>query len=201
MKVHRLLGDRIGRDILMLSVSIDPEHDTPEALNRYWERYGSKPGWIYLTGDYDEIDELRRSMGVYDLDPVIDADRTQHAGLITFGNDRTNRWSALPALMDVPGIAETILRITRDNNRNRVTGLSQLVPELHSGRGIIRDVNKAQGQVVIDHDEIPGLMMAMKMDFDIPPTLLGSLSPGQQVDFSVKQSEGRFQIVQIDISD
>ena len=79
------------------------------------ERYGgAKPGWLYLTGDYDDVESLRYSLGVYDLDPVIDADKESHAGIITFGNDRTNRWAALPALMNTRGIARTISRITRN---------------------------------------------------------------------------------------
>jgi protein SCO1/2 len=115
VKVHRLLGPRVGRDILMLSISLEGKRDTPAALRQYMEHYGgAKPGWLYLTGDYDEVDSLRYSLGVYDLDPVIDADKESHAGIITFGNDRTNRWAALPALMNTRGIARTISRITRD---------------------------------------------------------------------------------------
>jgi len=114
LKVHDAFGDRMGRDIFILSLSIDPEVDTPARLKRYWEVFGSKPGWLYLTGDYDEIDRLRHELGVYDLDPIIDADKTQHSGIVTFGNDRTNRWAALPALMHAEQMAATIARITWD---------------------------------------------------------------------------------------
>ncbi|MFQ5932452.1 MAG: SCO family protein [Nitrospiraceae bacterium] len=120
MKVHKLLGTRVGHDILMLSISLDSRRDTPKMLRRYAERYGGlKPGWLYLTGDYDEIDVLRRKLGVYDLDPIIDADKASHAGIVTFGNDRTNRWAALPALMDSREMARTILWITRGKSRTR----------------------------------------------------------------------------------
>ncbi|NRA02032.1 MAG: SCO family protein [Myxococcales bacterium] len=113
-RVHALFGERMGRDVLLISISIDSEVDDPEALRGYIERNGGeKRGWVYLTGDYDEIDGLRRSLGVYDLDPVIDADKTQHSGLITFGNDRTDLWGALPALMDSGEIVESVVRITR----------------------------------------------------------------------------------------
>ena len=116
--VHKRLGGRVGRDIFMLSISLEGKRDTPELLRRYIKRYGaSKPGWLYLTGDYDDVETLRYSLGVYDLDPVIDADKQSHDGIITFGNDRTNRWSALPALQDSRGIARTVLRITRDSRR------------------------------------------------------------------------------------
>lgn len=115
VRLHRLLGRRLGQDLLMLSISLEGRRDTPAALTQYMNRYGgAKPGWLYLTGDYDEVDDIRRSLGVYDLDPVIDADRDSHAGIITFGNDSSNRWAALPALMDTRGIARTISRFTRN---------------------------------------------------------------------------------------
>ena len=118
VEVYDYLAGRMGRDMLMLSISIDPEVDTPDALMRYTVIFdGPKPGWLFLTGDYAEIDRLRRSLGVYDLDPVVDADKTQHSGILTFGNDRTNQWAALPAMMDSKGLARTILRITRDPKR------------------------------------------------------------------------------------
>lgn len=119
-KVHKLLGNRVEHDILMLSISLDGKHDTPKMLGRYAERYGGlKRGWLYLTGDYDEVGVLRRRLGVYDLDPIIDADKASHAGIVTFGNDRTNRWAALPALMDSREMVRTILWITRTTTPER----------------------------------------------------------------------------------
>ncbi len=78
VKVHALLGDRMGEDILMLSISLDPETDTPEQLKHYAGLFGDKKGWLYLTGDYEEIDLLRHRLGVYDPHPIIDAAQTQH---------------------------------------------------------------------------------------------------------------------------
>ena len=82
-KLNDSFGPWIGKDITMLSITLDPEVDDPARLKHYWELLGSKPGWLFLTGDYDDIDRLRHELGVYDLDPVIDADRTQHAGIVT----------------------------------------------------------------------------------------------------------------------
>ena len=114
-RVHEMLGDRMGSDILILSLTIDSKVDDPATLRDYIARNGGeKDGWLYLTGDYDEIDRVRRSLGVYDLDPIVDADKSEHSGLITFGNDRTDRWAALPALMDSEEIVETLLRITKE---------------------------------------------------------------------------------------
>lgn len=112
-RVHNVLGDRVGRDLVLLSISLDPTVDTPKRLKEYAARFGRFQGWYFLTGNEAEIDALRRSLGVYDLDPVVDADKTQHAGIVVFGNDTTNRWASLPTLMDYRHIAQTVLRFAR----------------------------------------------------------------------------------------
>ena len=58
-KVNDSQAPWMGEDVTMLSISIDPEVDSPERLKQYWELFGSKPGWLFLTGDYDEIEKLR----------------------------------------------------------------------------------------------------------------------------------------------
>ena len=113
-RVHGLLGDRVGRDLFMLSISLDPTVDRPKELKNYAARFGQFKGWYFLTGKEAEIDDLRRKLGLYDLDPVLDADKTQHAGIVIVGNDATNRWSSLPALMDPRQLAQTVLRIARN---------------------------------------------------------------------------------------
>lgn len=113
-RVYKLLGDRVGRDLIVLSISLDPTVDRPHILKEYAARFGQFNGWYFLTGNESEIEQLRRAMGLYDPDPARDADKTQHAGIVIAGNDRTNRWVSLPALMDHRQIAQTVLRITRN---------------------------------------------------------------------------------------
>jgi protein SCO1/2 len=91
-------------------------------LKEYAARFGQFNGWYFLTGNESEIDQLRRAMGLYDPDPARDADKTQHAGIVVLGNDRTNRWVSLPALMDHRQIAQTVLRITRNRETLDVKG-------------------------------------------------------------------------------
>ena len=110
-RLHDLLGGRMGRDIFILSLSIDPYGDTPERLHQYWQAFGARPGWHFLTGEPGVVERLRRDLGLYDLDPDIDADPTQHSGLLTIGNDRTDRWAALPVLMEPKLLAQTVLHL------------------------------------------------------------------------------------------
>ena len=112
-KVHGLLGDRMGRDIQMLTISLDPAVDTPEVLKRYAQAWGNKKGWLYLTGSDRDVTLLRRRMGLYEPDPALDAEKISHTGLVTFGNDKTGRWATLPVGMDSRELAQAIVRITR----------------------------------------------------------------------------------------
>jgi protein SCO1/2 len=98
VRVQEMLGDRVGRDVFFYSITLDPEHDTVEVLRRYVEENGIRPGWLLVTGKADEIDVLRRKFGLYDRDPAIDADRSQHAGLLVYGNEPTGHWGFVPAL-------------------------------------------------------------------------------------------------------
>ena len=96
-RVQKLLGARLGRDIYMYSISLEPEHDTPKVLKKYAAHFGVRPGWSFLTGDAQDIEQLRRKLGFWDPNPVRDALKTTHTGIIMMGNDRLDRWMGGPA--------------------------------------------------------------------------------------------------------
>jgi protein SCO1 len=100
VRAQRLFGDRMGRDVFMYSISLDPEHDSPQVLRGYVQNYGVQPGWTFLTGSMADITALRRRLGLRDPDPAIDADKTQHIGVVLYGNERLDRWAACPALSE-----------------------------------------------------------------------------------------------------
>jgi protein SCO1/2 len=66
----------------------------------------------------------------------------------------------------------------------------------HPAHGVVVDVGRAERQVVIDHDEIPELMPAMTMNFEVPdPELLATLAPGQEIDFEVEFDGHAYRVV------
>jgi protein SCO1 len=111
VEVQELLGDRVGRDIFMYSISLQPELDTPKILTGYVETYGVRPGWLFLTGTGPDTELLRRRLGFTDPDPELDADLLQHTGMVKFGNDAIGRWAACPALAEPPEIVRGVLRM------------------------------------------------------------------------------------------
>jgi protein SCO1/2 len=113
LRVQRMLGERAGRDVFMYSITLTPEVDTPRALNAYAKSIGVGPGWSFLTGDPDDIENLRLGLGFFDPIPAVDADRTQHAGTLRIGNAKYDRWAMSPGQAAPEQILTTINHVSR----------------------------------------------------------------------------------------
>ena len=108
-RVQKLLGSRVGRDIFMYSITLKPEEDTPAKLNHYVDMHNIKPGWTFLTGKPDEIEILRRKMGLYTSNSKLDKDLTNHIGMVRYGNEARQWWAMFPGKANAPWIVESIL--------------------------------------------------------------------------------------------
>ncbi len=117
--VQRVLGPRVGRDIFMYSISLDPEHDTPQVLDQYAQQFETKPGWLFLTGSPDAVEALRKGLGFVDSDPVVDRDKAQHIGMVKYGIEALERWAACPIFVSPETIARNLLRIESKGERAR----------------------------------------------------------------------------------
>jgi protein SCO1/2 len=66
VQVQDELGREFGKKIAFVSISLDPEHDTPEVLKDYAQFWGAKPdGWSFLTGSLDAVRDVTRRYGVF----------------------------------------------------------------------------------------------------------------------------------------
>jgi len=108
-RVQALLHDRVGRDIFMYSFTLKPDEDSPAALKAYVEARKLGPGWTFLTGHPDDLEHLRRNLGFTDPDPVRDADKTNHTGMVRYGNEGLQLWAAFPGMSRAEAIAKSIL--------------------------------------------------------------------------------------------
>jgi protein SCO1/2 len=60
------LGSDFGSNIFFISITVDPERDTPDVLTRYAQAHGANlSGWAFLTGTSDEIRAVARQYGIY----------------------------------------------------------------------------------------------------------------------------------------
>ena len=85
-KIQEGLGDRLGKDVNILSISVDPAIDTPTLLKAYAKKLNAKPGWYFLTGDKENVDFILKKLGQF-----VD-DKNSHMNIFLIGNDRTGLW-------------------------------------------------------------------------------------------------------------
>lgn len=109
VRVQKILGERVGRDLFMYSITLDPQHDTPKVLKKYATTHGVGKGWQFLTGNPEEIEMLRRKLGFQWADPVRDAKKDSHTGNLRYGNEPLMLWGAVPGMSNPGWIAKCIL--------------------------------------------------------------------------------------------
>ena len=62
--LQQKLGDT-SHKVHLVSITIDPEHDSPKVMQEYLKRYRSKPGWDFYTGSRKDIDLVMRAFNAY----------------------------------------------------------------------------------------------------------------------------------------
>jgi protein SCO1 len=110
-RLQEALATRLNQEVFLYSITLDPAYDTPAVLRHYAAEVGAGPRWRFLTGSEGDIESIRRRLGFFDPDPRIDADKSQHAGLLLIGNDRLDRWAACPAMARLERILKMLSRI------------------------------------------------------------------------------------------
>jgi protein SCO1/2 len=118
VKLQKLFGERMGRDIFMYSLTLKPEHDGPRDLKGYASKFGVGPGWTFLTGSGDDIEAIRRGIGFVDPNPVVDRDKSQHIGNIRYGNEPLVLWGACPGMSHATWLVKEISSVIQTENRS-----------------------------------------------------------------------------------
>lgn len=86
VKVQKLLGGKVGKEIHMLTISVDPGTDTPAALKRYTTQFGVGAGWSFLTGAPENVSAVLGRLGSLVSKP------DEHTTTLLVGNLATGHW-------------------------------------------------------------------------------------------------------------
>jgi cytochrome oxidase Cu insertion factor (SCO1/SenC/PrrC family) len=105
-QVQKLLGDRVGKDVFLYSITIDPEHDTPEVLAAYAKKFHAGPGWLFLYGSEPDVTQIRKKFGIYEPDQGVDQNLEDHIISLVIGNQKTGQWIKASAF-DPPQLLAT----------------------------------------------------------------------------------------------
>ncbi|HEX7957237.1 MAG TPA: SCO family protein [Pyrinomonadaceae bacterium] len=100
-KIQNALGDRVGKDVFLVSISVDPATDTPPRLKEYSQKFHAKPGWMFLTGKKENVDWALYKVGQYV------EEKQDHMTVIIVGNEATGLWKKMLGM----GKAEELVKI------------------------------------------------------------------------------------------
>ena len=104
-RVQKEMGDKTGRDVHFISISVDPLTDTPERLKAWGAKFKAGFGWTFVTGDKQEIDKLLNALG------ASVARREDHSPSVIVGNDSKDIWTRTYGLAKTSQMVGLILSV------------------------------------------------------------------------------------------
>ncbi|MBL4673241.1 MAG: SCO family protein [Arenicella sp.] len=110
-----ILGSRFGRDVFLISATVDPERDTVEVLSNYAKQHNVSQGWSFITGTVDTMQSIKDALF---FRPGGHSGHEGHdqqdcsMGLIRYGNDATGLWGSVPTRTNPHWLAERLNWIT-----------------------------------------------------------------------------------------
>lgn len=118
------LQNKLGpasQNVRLVSITIDPEHDTPKIMKEYLKRYRAKPGWDFLTGSRADIDAVMRAFDAYI------PDKMSHYPLNLMRIPKDGRWVRLFGLMSSREFLEEYQRLggTAPGNQKSASSLQR----------------------------------------------------------------------------
>ena len=117
-RVQKELGDKVGRDVRFISISVDPATDTPERLKAWGAKFHAGDGWTFVTGNKPEVDELLRALG------ASSARREDHSPTVLIGNDARGTWTRTYGLAKTATLVELINNVIAGNTATTTAEVS-----------------------------------------------------------------------------
>ena len=99
---QRLAASSLGKEVVLVSITVDPLRDTPQRLREYAARYEAREGWVWLTGAKPEVDSVLKGLGAYS------ARFEDHPAMVLLGDARGGPWTRI---FGFPSVDELIARI------------------------------------------------------------------------------------------
>jgi len=85
-RIQEALGQRLGKDVFLVSITVDPLTDTPARLKEYAQKFHARAGWSFLTGKKENVDWALYKLGQYVQD------KNDHNTVVIIGNETTGLW-------------------------------------------------------------------------------------------------------------
>lgn len=107
--IQQRFAGRMGKDLVLVSLTVDPETDTPERLKSYAAAASAGPGRYFLTGSREQIEVALKRIGQHV------PSREQHSNVIIIGNEKTGLWKKAFGLAPSEEIIEIVRTVLDDD--------------------------------------------------------------------------------------
>ena len=107
-RVQEAFKERVGKDLHIISITVDPEADTPAALKEYAKRYGAIPGRYFVTGKKENVDWALYKLGQYV------EQKEDHTNIFIVGNEATGLWKKLRGIANIAEIVKGVESVLND---------------------------------------------------------------------------------------
>jgi protein SCO1/2 len=111
-QVQKKLGDDVGKEITLVSMSVDPIRDTPQRMKAYSAKHGAGDGWLWLTGPKPVVDEVLVGLGAYTTN------FQDHPSMVLIGDGQTGEWQRLFGFPN----PDRIVQVVNDMRERRKSG-------------------------------------------------------------------------------
>lgn len=104
-QLQKRLAGTLGKDVVLVTLSVDPLRDTPQRLREHAGRWQAREGWVWLTGAKPDVDSTLKGFGAYT--PRFE----DHPPMILIGDARAGRWTrffGFPAVEQLLAQIETL---------------------------------------------------------------------------------------------
>jgi len=107
-KIQEALGNRVGRDVFLVSITVDPSVDTPARLKEYSQKFHAGPGWVFLTGKKENLDWALYKLGQYV------ENKDDHKTIFIIGNEPTGLWKKAFGMANVAELVQVVESVVND---------------------------------------------------------------------------------------
>lgn len=107
-KIQEAFGDRVGKDVFLVSLTVDPATDTPVRLKEYAAKFHAGKGWTFLTGKKENLDWALYKLGQYV------EDKEGHKTVIIVGNEATGLWKKALGMAKVEELIQIVDSVAND---------------------------------------------------------------------------------------
>jgi protein SCO1/2 len=109
-KVQKQLGARVGTEVQLVSISIDPQRDDAKRLNDYARTFQKGPGWSWLTGSPQSVNETLKGLGSFS------GDFKNHQPLILVGDGNSRHWTRYYGFTDPAVLSREVEKLSGERN-------------------------------------------------------------------------------------